>query len=82
MERAFESVGIIGVPAGAFAQTFKIVETFVITETRGGRTSSWRNLNIEWWAPGVDLVRAIEEATAGAGWWTMELISHFVPSPP
>jgi len=72
----------VTVPAGAFAQTLKIVETFIITNTRDGRTSSWRNLNTEWWAPGVGLVRAIEEATAGAGRWTMELISHFVPSPP
>ncbi|MDQ7840510.1 MAG: trypsin-like peptidase domain-containing protein [bacterium] len=72
----------VTVPAGAFAQTLKIVETFIITETRGGRTSSFRNINTEWWAPGVGLVRAIEEATAGAGRWTMELISHFVPSPP
>lgn len=75
-------VEAVSVSAGPFAQAIRISEVIDIVENKGGRTTSWRNLNTEWWAPGVGLVRAIEEATSGTGRWTLELISHFVPGTP
>lgn len=81
IQSRIESVGeTIAVPAGTFSQVLRLVEIWNIIETQGGRTQALRSTITEWWAPGMGLVRSVEEAQGG-GRWVQELISQFTPNP-
>ncbi len=82
IQSRIEAVGETAtVPAGTFQQVLRLAETWSGTETQGNRTQSFRTMYTEWWAPGVGLIRSVEEAQGG-GRASEELTSHFTPPPP
>lgn len=76
-----EAVGeSLSLASGTYSQLLRIGEVWNARDVKGNTVNTFRNTMTEWWAPGIGLVRLVEEA-ANARWVT-DLISHFSPAAP
>lgn len=69
----------VSVPAGNYPQTIRITTTYQGTDTRGGQQRQWREVENEWWAPGVGTVRSVTENPDTRQRWISDLISTGAP---
>lgn len=65
----------VSVPAGNFAQVIATVETLQGTDVRVGQSRQWRETITTWWAPGVGVVREVEENPDTRQRWVDDLVS-------
>lgn len=70
----------VSVPAGNFSSVIQIVTTFQGTESRAGQGRQWREVETEWWAAGVGVVRTVTENPDTRQRWISDLISTGAPS--
>lgn len=70
----------VSVPAGNFSPVLQVVTTFQGTEVRAGQSRQWREVETEWWAAGVGVVRSVTENPDTHQRWISDLISTGVPS--
>lgn len=70
----------VTVPAGNFPQTIRIVTTYQVADVRAGQARQWREVETEWWAAGVGVVRTVTENPDTRQRWVSDLISTGAPS--
>jgi len=69
----------VSTPAGGFSQVLQEGGGFEVVETKGGQVV-FRSTSTFWWAPGMGVVRSVEERQGTNERWLYELLSHIVPT--
>jgi len=72
IESASETVSV---PAGTYTQVIRMATVMQVEEVQGSQRRAWREVETSWWAPGVGVVRSVDENQSTRQRWVQELAS-------